>query len=818
MTKKILIFSTAYLPLIGGAEIAVKEITDRLSACNALPASNASRSEAGWRSNAGRSNYEFDLICARIDRKLSREEKIGRINVYRVGSGSNLDKIFFPITGFLKASFLYSRLCSFTPKFGAKGQRLGYDAIWAIMASYGGLAALFFKFFHPKIPFLLTLQEGDAPEYIRKRMKPFFLFKMIFKKADYIQAISNFLAEWGRQMGAKCPIEVVHNGVDLEKFKKIFSDAEKQELKEKLNIQENEKIIITVSRLVPKNGIGDLIGAMQYLNHPFKLLIIGDGFLKEKLEQQTKRIKLEDKILFLGKIDNEKIPLYLSISNVFVRPSLSEGLGNVFLEAKAARAPVIGTPVGGIPEIITNNFNGLFCEVKNPKSIAEKINLVFNDDNLKKSLIAWGLKMIDEEKYNWDYIAGRMADIFKDIEVINNITKILITTGIFPPDIGGPATQIDAFCRELIKRDFKVTILTFGSQTHLEADYPYKVIKISHKIFQPLKNIIFGFKVFQLALKNDLIYAEDLYAAGFFSFLVSKILRKKMILRFAGDSAWEAAQLKYNIKDNILSFQKKKYKWQIELKKWLRKLILVNSAKIIAVSNFMKNLAINIGVSEEKIKVIYNSIDFQKRERISDLDKLKKDLNLNQGPILITAGRLVPWKNIDIFFYLMPAFLRKYGAINFLIIGIGPEENNLKNLTKELKIEKFVRFLGKVPQEKMLNYFSLADIFVLNTNYEGLSHTILEAMAAGLPVVSTNIGGNPEVIEDGKNGFLVGYNNREQWFESVSKLLDDFDLRKRFIEEGGKSLNKFNWQKLIDETTNVFKECLINQKNENSTY
>ena len=154
---KILIFSLAYFPFVGGAEVAVKEITDRLS------------------------DFEFDMITVNLDGKQKSEERIGRVNVFRIGKGK-ASKYTFPFT----AKALAHKLC----------EKNIYDAIWAMMANQAGLAALFFKKKNPNIPLLLTLQEGDSEFDIWLRtwfMRP--LYKNIYRKANYIQAISNFLAD-----------------------------------------------------------------------------------------------------------------------------------------------------------------------------------------------------------------------------------------------------------------------------------------------------------------------------------------------------------------------------------------------------------------------------------------------------------------------------------------------------------------------------------------------------------------------------------------------------------------------------------------------
>jgi len=391
--KNVIIFSTAYLPMQGGAELAVKEIADRIR------------------------DYEFYLICARLRRDLPKREKIGNVNVYRVGFGNNFDKILLPFLGFLKARNIYnlSKIQNLTSKI----------YIWGIMASWGSLAALVFKIFYPRIPFLLTLQEGDAPEYIEKGRGGLInlSWRLLLKKADFVQVISNYLADMARNYGYKGEIEVVPNGVDLEKSQipklktQINFKSQISNLRKELKIEENEQIIITVSRLVRKNGIGDLIDAVSQLSIiNYQLLIIGSGPLEKQLKLQVEKLNLGKKIFFLGDVPNKEIFEYLAISDIFCRPSLSEGLGTAFLEAMAAGVPVVATPVGGIPDFLENGETGLFCEIKNPQSIAEKIKILLENDELREKIIKNARELV-EEKYNWDVIGLKIKNIF------NKLTK-----------------------------------------------------------------------------------------------------------------------------------------------------------------------------------------------------------------------------------------------------------------------------------------------------------------------------------------------------------------------------------------------------------
>jgi len=363
---RILIFSTAYLPLIGGAELAVKNITDHIP------------------------DYEFHLITAKIKSGLPSFEKIGNVYVYRIGFGNIIDKLLLPILGFFKALRL--------------NVKNNYRIVWAIMASYGGFAGLFYKIIKPKVKFLLTLQEGDDLSYIKKRIGIIYpLFAMIFKRADFIQPISNFLALWAKGIGAGCPIEVVPNGVDLEIFKSAW------QLK---NLQ--KRIIITVSRLVEKNGVRSLIEAMKDVEG--ELWIIGDGELRMELGKLVEDLRMNQRIRFFGHLPPAEVFSKLSQASVFVRPSLSEGLGNAYLEAMAVGLPAVGTPIGGIPDFLTDGETGWFCEANNPHSIANKIKHILNPENQQEiKRIIYNARKLVEDKHDWKNISESIKNILNGL-------------------------------------------------------------------------------------------------------------------------------------------------------------------------------------------------------------------------------------------------------------------------------------------------------------------------------------------------------------------------------------------------------------------
>src|SRR3989344_4162916 len=267
------------------------------------------------------------------------------------------------------------------------------------------MAAAHFKHYLPSVPFLLTLQEGDeltSWSYRLRLLAPRFFG--VFRLADQVQAISNYLADWAKRMGAKVPVTVVPNGVDPSGFQVLGSSLQVK--------KDKEKIIIHTGRLVKKNGVDILIESLRFLDPKIKLQILGTGPLESELKLQATSYKLQARVEFLGHVPPNEVPNYLAQADVFCRPSRSEGLGNSFLEAMAAGVPVVGTPVGGIPDFLIDGETGLFCQVDDPSDLAEKMERLIADEQLQQKLITNGRKLV-AEKYDWNIIAGRMNNIFQ---------------------------------------------------------------------------------------------------------------------------------------------------------------------------------------------------------------------------------------------------------------------------------------------------------------------------------------------------------------------------------------------------------------------
>lgn len=388
--KRILIFSLVYYPnFIGGAEVAIKEITDRLHG-----------------------DFEFDMVTLRLDAHLPSIERIGNVTLYRVGwtggdkkvspdslpKSLHFNKYAMLLTGLWKAIQLH--------------RKHKYVIIWSMMATYNSFAALFFKLLYPKVKFLLTLQEGDPIPFIKKRAIPLWpLFKMIFTRADTIQAISKYLADFGLEMGAKCPVVVVPNAVDIKHFTKEYKEEEINEVKDKLGKKDGDVFLITTSRLVTKNAVEDILKSMPLLPENIKLIIAGRGHLEDSIRKLAIMLGVETRIQFIGWLAHTDIPKYLKASDIFIRVPISEGFGNSYVEAMACGLPCIATPVGGIVDFLKDRETGMFAEVRNPESVSKVVMELIRDPDLVSRIKRQSFDMV-KEKYDWPIITDEMKKIF----------------------------------------------------------------------------------------------------------------------------------------------------------------------------------------------------------------------------------------------------------------------------------------------------------------------------------------------------------------------------------------------------------------------
>lgn len=390
--KKILIFSLDYYPgAVGGAESSIKDITDRIE------------------------DIEFHMVTMRYDSDVPKVQQIGKVLVHQVGFGrphpNMLERRKFPL-------HYNKHLFQFWAAF--KGMKLHrkykYDAIWVMMAHGAGVPAAIFKIYNPKVPYVLSLQEGDPIEHIEKAVRPMWpLFTQAFTKADVVQVISKYLWDWAVKRGVKEEdIELIYDGANPRDLVPHHSEEEIEKLRKELGKVEGDIFLTNTARLVHQKGADTTIRALPALPKNIKLVLVGGGSDEDMLKDLVKELHLEDRVIFTGQVDRSVVSMYRRASDIFVGPSRTEGLGHAFLSAMASRLPVISTQEGGIIEFLHDEkrnpdvpTTGWAVDKDNPEQIAEAVKEVLANPEKTKKIIETAHKMVIE-KFNWDIIAVDM--------------------------------------------------------------------------------------------------------------------------------------------------------------------------------------------------------------------------------------------------------------------------------------------------------------------------------------------------------------------------------------------------------------------------
>ena len=317
---------------------------------------------------------------------------------------------------------------------------------------------------------------------------------------------------------------------------------------------------------------------------------------------------------------------------------------------------------------------------------------------------------------------------------------ILITVGIFPPDIGGPASFVPKIAKYLINKGHNVKIICLSDKEHLTFKDDINVIRINRNspiIFRWLKTIV---KIYSNSKKSDLIFVNGL---GTETTIANLFIRKKVIRKIVGDPVWERVYNKNLIDESFDDFQENNHGLSISLQKMIRNWSINKSNLIITPSQHLKNFIDKIGF-DKNIFVINNGVNIEQH------NKVVLENNIIQ---LLVVSRLVSQKNIDSIIKAVKVMENENIILN--IVGDGSEINNLKLLVKKYKLHKKINFIGKIENTKLNEYLKNADIFIQASNYEGLPHSILEAMNFEIPILSTDVGGCSVLLNKGERGYII---------------------------------------------------------------
>ena len=304
--------------------------------------------------------------------------------------------------------------------------------------------------------------------------------------------------------------------------------------------------------------------------------------------------------------------------------------------------------------------------------------------------------------------------------------RILVTVGIFPPDIGGPATFVPKIAKYFQDElNYEIEILTLSDNKNSNINDDFSVKRIDRNlpiIYRWLKTI---FTIYKMGKNKDLIFVNGL---GTETTIANIFLKKKIIRKIVGDPVWERAYSKAKISESFDEFQIKNYGFSISLQKKVRSFSIKKSDIVVTPSKHLKNFILNLGF-KNKIEIINNGVHIPEENT---------NIFTNDQINITIVSRLVSHKNIEKIIKAISDL--NSPLINLNIIGDGPELNQLQKISLESNNKDNIIFHGKLNRDEIDHIFLNSDIYIQASNYEGLPHSLLEAMSYGIPVLCTPVG------------------------------------------------------------------------------
>lgn len=366
--------------------------------------------------------------------------------------------------------------------------------------------------------------------------------------------------------------------------------------------------------------------------------------------------------------------------------------------------------------------------------------------------------------------------------------KVLVATGLYPPEIGGPATHVEILERELPTRGIEVQVLPFNTVRK----YP-KVIR--HAVYLLL--------LLSKARGVSIIYALDPVSVGLPALIAARIMRKKFILRVAGDYAWEQAAGRFGVTLFLDQFVQEIHlqPFMVRILAYAERLVAQHADRIVVPSVYLQGILGAWGIEKKEVTVVYNA--FAPIEVRESTKEIRAKLGYT-GIVIVSAGRLVPWKGFYTLISIVAELRKEHLDVSCVIVGDGPDRARLVARAEECGVQDAVQFVDRQSKEALAQTISAADMFVLNTAYEGFSHQLLEVMALGVPVVTTTVGGNGELLIHEETGLLVPYDDSSALTAAIQRLMQGGELRERLCKNAKKTAESFTVARMIEGVQNVF--------------
>jgi glycosyltransferase involved in cell wall biosynthesis len=354
--------------------------------------------------------------------------------------------------------------------------------------------------------------------------------------------------------------------------------------------------------------------------------------------------------------------------------------------------------------------------------------------------------------------------------------NVLIVSGIWPPDVGGPASHAPELAEYLLEREHSVEVVVTADAEPKRRRYQVRWVSRAQPAGVRHARVVKAVR--ERAVHADVVYATSMLGRAS---LGSALARRPLVVKLVADEAYERARRLGLFDGDLDEFQRFRGGTRVRLLRQARDRALARVEAVVCPSTYLASLAVGWGVAEERVTVLPNPAPAL--PQLPNREAARAQLDV-AGPTLAFAGRITRQKSLDV---ALAALARVDGVV-LLVAGEGPDLPEVQREATDRGLDGRVRFLGPLEREGVLTLFRAADASILTSSWENFPHTVVEALAVGTPVIATAVGGIPELVRDGENGLLVPAGDEDALAGAIGRLVAERGLRERLAEAAAPSV------------------------------
>jgi len=360
--------------------------------------------------------------------------------------------------------------------------------------------------------------------------------------------------------------------------------------------------------------------------------------------------------------------------------------------------------------------------------------------------------------------------------------RIVFLTGIWPPDVGGPATHGPEFSQFLVECGHEVVVVTMGDGE--PAVKPCEVVVVSRRSRFPIRYGRLALAAASKARRADLVYATATYAAGSFA---SSVSRTPLVAKLVSDPGYERAR-RVGLFDGTLEEFQEPGPMKIEALKKARTQALRRAGAIVVPSGYLAGIAKTWGLDRSRVSVLPNPAP--------EVDVAAEAL---APGTFVFVGRLTRAKALEVAI----AAIAQVPAARLILVGDGPDRASLEALAHDSGAADRIVFRGALPRRDALAVVAGGEAALLTSAWENFPHSAVEALAVGVPVVATAVGGVPEIVQDGTNGLLVPVGDVDAVAGAINRIMLEPGLRDRLAAASRASIAELSVARVYGQLATV---------------